>query len=100
MDITISSYGRYSSDNYGANTIKVSIGRLTLWFSYQTLVAFQMGWENKVVCRNVWTTTTGKHLNWIDGGRKEDRVSPDEFNATLQAVMAECGLAELPAVRV
>lgn len=43
-----------------ANT--VHIGPLSLVFSYATLVAFrdEDGWH---VSQNVWSTTTGKHIN-------------------------------------
>lgn len=100
MDITISNYGRYSSDNYGANTIKVSIGQLRLWFSYQTLVAFQLDYQDRVVHQNVWTTTTGKHLNWIDNGQHKSRVSAEQFAEKLAEAMTACNLAELPDVRI
>ena len=34
----------------------------------------------RVVHQNDWSNTTGKHLNWIDGGDKSSRVSADEFH--------------------
>lgn len=75
----ISSYGNYSSDNYGAHTLVVEIGPLTVWFSYKTVVAFQLGGEPRVVHTNDWGPTTGKHLNWIDRGDKSSRKSAEEF---------------------
>lgn len=76
---TISSYGHYSSDNYGAHTLCVQIGPLQVWFSYKTPIAFQLDGHARVVSQNCWAQTTGKHLNWIDGGNKAGRVSRDEF---------------------
>ena len=58
----------------------------TLWFSYRTVVAFQRGWGPIVVRENSWSTTTGKHLNYIDGGdaaAKRKRLSGDAFLAAL-----------------
>ena len=52
--------------------------KMTLWFSYQTLIAFSINGD-KVVCENVWTATTGKHLNMVDGGNKASRVKHKEF---------------------
>jgi len=82
---SISSYGQYSSDNYGAHTLRVDIGPLTVWFSYKTPVAFQVDGKPRVVRKNDWAATTGKHLNWIDGGKdnpqaKKRRVDSETFD--------------------
>lgn len=78
---TIGSYGQYSSDNYGAHTLRVAMGPVTVWFSYRTAVAFQVDGHARVVRENSWGPTTGKHLNWIDGGGSavKERVSSEEF---------------------
>lgn len=75
---TIRSYGRYTGDNYGIHCLIVTTGPLTVWFSYRTMVAFQFDGYERVVCKNLWSRTTGKHLNWIDGGEGE-RVDEDTF---------------------
>ena len=55
----------------------------TVWFSYKTPVAFQK--DGPIVVRqNDWGPTTGKHLKYIDDGRKENRVSGTEFEKMLQ----------------
>jgi hypothetical protein len=74
-----SSYGDYKSDNYGAHTLRFDIGGFTLWYSYKTLVAFRAPGHPRVVSENVWTVTTGKHLNMIDGGDKKSRVDHETF---------------------
>lgn len=76
---SIGTYGNYSSGNYGVHTQEVTVGPLTVWFSYQTPVAFQLDGQRQVVRKNDWSTTTGKHLNWIDGGNKKGRISGEEF---------------------
>lgn len=86
---TINNYGYYSSNNYGAHSLKVEIPPsnknkhgITLYFSYETLIAFEGfigGSSQKVVIKNQWGVTTGKHLNFIDGGSK-NRVEEKEFN--------------------
>ena len=52
---------------------------MTVWFSYSTPVAFQVDGHARVVRQNDWSTTTGKHLNWIDGGNKRGRVDGETF---------------------
>ena len=74
-------YVSYSSDNYGAHALQFFTDEGTFWFSYQTLVAFQKFGGKRYVRENVWRTTTGKHLNAIDGGDKKNRVSEQEFYA-------------------
>ena len=51
----------------------------TYWFSYRTLIAFKSVDGPKVVRQNEWSTTTGKHLNAIDGGDKKSRLNRVEF---------------------
>jgi hypothetical protein len=68
-------YGR------GANATVVTLGPLTVWFSYQTVVAFQAAGGRRYVSQNHWSTTTGRHLNEIDGGDKAGRLGRAEFEA-------------------
>ena len=94
---SIDSYGEYSSSNYGAHTLKVTVPlkdgeTLTVWFSYKTPVAFYSHATGKVVRENDWGPTTGKHLNWIDGGDKKSRVSSEKFEELWQQVQ---GLKEV-----
>lgn len=90
----IASYGEYKSGNYGAHSLRVDIGTLSLYFSYETVVAFQ-DTDGLKVRQNDWSTTTGKHLNWIDGGgalEKKKRLTSDEFETALSAKLASYGL--------
>src|SRR5438045_3544996 len=75
----IQTYGNYSSSNYGAHALQVRVGNATVYFSYETPVAFRIGSGPLVVRENDWSTTTGKHLNAIDGGDKKSRVSGAKF---------------------
>lgn len=78
----IGTYGNYSSGNYGVHAMRVDLGNLSVWFSYQTPIAFQFDGQPRVVRQNDWATTTGKHLNAIDGGSrdaKKARVTGEEF---------------------
>lgn len=56
---------------------KIETGELTLYYSYETLIAFEK--NGKLTIRqNAWKTTTGKHLNYIDDD-KSKRVDKDTF---------------------
>jgi hypothetical protein len=76
--------GSYSEK---ANTLTVEIGDVTFYYSYTTLVAYKTPSEGLVVCENYWSNTTGKHLNEIDGGRKEYRLKKDDFDARLASAV-------------
>jgi hypothetical protein len=79
MDISISR----SQNN---NLTQVNVGTLTVWFSYETIVAFREYGEERVVSENIWSQTTGRHLNDVDGGgkyAKAERLPWQEFNTQL-----------------
>ncbi len=83
------SYGQYSSSNYGVNALKFWVGSYAVYFSYRTPVAFSGPATdyNTVVSENKWGSTTGKHLNWIDGGNKKSRLDRKEFERQLAAAI-------------
>lgn len=82
MDLPhIESYGKYAGKNYGTNALRLTIGPLSIWYSYQTPIAFSL-YGTRTVRENDWKQTTGQHLNAIDGGSvaaKRARVTSDEF---------------------
>lgn len=85
-------YGNYSSSNYGANALWFQDAEGNqYWFSYKTLVAFQPYLGARVVHCNDWSTTTGRHLNAIDGGgvSKHKRVSAVQFERMYQEAFGE-----------
>ena len=55
----------------------VHVGARTLYFSYETLIAFEKHGE-LFISKNIWSNTTGRHLNWIDDD-KEFRMDNDKF---------------------
>ena len=86
---TIDTYGDYSSKNYGANALNVTIGDLELFYSYKTIVGFQchaVDGGRRVVIQNYWGPTTGKHLNAICTDKKT-RLPSDEFTAQLKIAL-------------
>lgn len=80
------SYGNYSSDNYGNHTLQFFLPGITLWYSYKTIVAYSDNQDGLTVCENVWGTTTGKHLNWINDD-KRSRIKSDKFDAMLKTAL-------------
>ena len=51
---------------------KLWINDKAIWFSYETPVAFWNG-NKLIVSENEWGCTTGRHLNSIDGGGREEK---------------------------
>lgn len=49
-----------------------------IWFSYETPIAFRVD-DTTYISENVWSQTTGKHLNYIDGGAKAGRMKHADF---------------------
>lgn len=72
------------------NFARVTIGDLTLWFSYETCVGFMAPGRGCVVRENRWGPTTGKHLDYIDDGprRRQPRVDGATFERELADVLA------------
>lgn len=70
------------------NAARLDLGEVEIWFSYETPIAFRLAGGTPVVSENVWSTTTGKHLNLIDGGDKKGRLPHAEFTEALGKVEA------------
>lgn len=83
----------------GSNETQVSLPNLTIWFSYETPIAFMRRDEwQRYVSENVWSQTTGKHLNNIDFGDKKSRIPHDSFVQMLNEALAEAILPYAPAI--
>lgn len=80
-------YGWYENSNYGVHTLcfRDAYGD-RFWYSYETLVAFQIGDEFHIT-KNYWGTTTGKHLNWINDN-KDIREDAETFSANYERLIA------------
>jgi len=87
MEVTISNYGECKKPQ--ANTIAVQVGAITYYFSYRTCVAIDAPGIGLVVRENVWGPTTGKHLNWIDGGARASRLGAEAFQEKLEMAIAQ-----------
>jgi hypothetical protein len=68
------------------NSACVTIGSLTVWFSYETPIAFQVDGDKRFVRQNEWGPTTGKHLNAIDNGDKAGRIPGQYFEELLRSI--------------
>lgn len=88
---TIRSYGDYASSNYGAHSLEVTVGSLTVYFSYKTPVAFHTPQDGTVCSKNVWSVTTGKHLNWIQP-EKSKRLDHTVFAQRFAQALARYNL--------
>lgn len=71
----------------------LSLGPITLVFSYSTCVAFAVAGEGWCASENVWSQTTGKHLNQ-EVPRGVDRIPFADFSARLDAVLARVSVSD------
>jgi len=76
---------------YNARALKVTINGLVLWFSYNTVVAFATPGHVSVVSENIFSRTTGKHLNYL--AAKDERTPREAFERQLQAALDEHGIS-------
>lgn len=59
--------------------------------NHDTPVAFRD--ENGLkVSENIWSTTTSRHLNAIDGGNKKNRIPNEQFKIDLEQMIKKHGL--------
>lgn len=82
----VSYYGPTKTPRTNARREDYPKAGLTLWYSYDTVIAFRRH-GLLTVCENAWSTTTGKHLNAIDGGDKANRLRRDQFLLALHGAM-------------
>lgn len=71
---------------------RVDVGHVAYVFSYDTLVAFWSHGNLWVVHENIWSNTTNRTLNAVDGGSKEakaQRKSADDFAILLTAALGD-----------
>lgn len=67
------------------NFTEVQHKNILYYFSYSTLVGFDIDGET-YVSENVWSSTTGNHLNKIEPD-KSKRLSNDEFNKKVEELL-------------
>ena len=87
---------KFACENYsrGNNARMVTIGDITLYYSYREIIAFS-DMTNKEPVRtsitvgriNEWGPTTGRHMNDVPGNAKEDRLTGRDFEQALKALI-------------
>lgn len=55
----------------------IRLEELRIWYSFQHIVAFSVK-DEKYVSENIWSRTTGKHINAIEPDH-EKRIGYEEF---------------------
>lgn len=94
--VRVGSYGRYDNQNYGAHTMQVEVGDMTVYFSYSTPVAFRAPGYGTMKSENVWSRTTGKHLGMIGYG---NTIPHEEWETMYRKALAENVLPPKDAIR-
>lgn len=67
----------------------VDIGNLSVWYSYQTPVAYRVAGAPIVVRRNDWGPTTGRHIREIETAESAsgERIDGATFERQLAALV-------------
>lgn len=74
-------------NNLAPNFHSVTLGGVTVWFSYETPIAFAESGGRVTIRENEWSTTiTGKHLNIVDPD-KSKRIAGGIFTSALAHVL-------------
>ena len=73
-----------------ANFSIVHLNSYSIAFSYETAIGFREDNHLWVVRENDWSNTTGKHLNYLDGGieHKRYRIAGSEFEERLSKLVS------------
>ena len=72
------------------NLTRLYLGdNITIWFSYETPVAFAIRGEGTFKSENIWSRTTQRHLNDIPG----HELKREEFKKRLARLMGKIGTA-------
>lgn len=76
--------------SFNDNLTQLNLGpHITLYFSYETVIAFSVSGEGTFKSENVWSRTTQRHLNDIYG----HTLAHDEFEKRLGKLMSKVGTA-------
>lgn len=75
-----------------ANFSNVTLGNVSIWFSYATPIAFQVDHSGFVIRHNEWGSTTGKHLAYLSPD-KARRIDGPTFEAQLAEALTRCGVS-------
>jgi len=71
------------------NCIAVEIGKLTVYFSFRTPIAFRKKAQPRRVCENVWGEVTEKHMAFVEAGKSTDRIKKYDFEKKLKKALSE-----------
>ena len=87
---------RNENENSAGNFNSVEIKWVRFYFSYQTCVCIklreQFNGEYWFAIQNQRWATTGKHLNWFDGGDKKSRLTPEKFQEVYEEACRQIGI--------
>jgi len=89
--------GNYN-ENSASNANYIEIWGVRFFYSYDTCVAVDYGRGLKI-CKNIWSNTTGKHLNWIDRDHSI-RITEGEWHKEIKKALAWAGIEQLPKMNI
>ena len=84
----------FYNENTSKNAPYIRVNGVIFYFSYETVVAVSYGMGLKII-KNQWSTTTGKHLNWINDDHSI-RLDYADFDKEVEIAREKAGIDELP----
>jgi hypothetical protein len=69
--------------------VYIDIGDLRIYYSYNTIIALKFQ-GHLLITENIWSSTTGKHLNYICPD-KSKRINIDVFNRAKKEILDNIG---------
>ena len=94
--LEVPTWDTYYPRNGGRNSLVFSVCGIDFYFSYSTLVAFRGPVHGLTIHQNIWSRTTGAHLNAINPDHSIRVMTPIfECNLRDEIAFTEMGQNEL-----
>jgi len=81
MEIKLRTVGK------GAGPVEITLGDLTIWFSYAEPIAYHHHRTGYVFSVNEWGTTTGRHMTSIRAHKPSERIPRADFLDQLSTIL-------------
>ena len=94
----VGSFSKSNNFQDKAAATVLTIAGVSVWFSYLTPIAFQMGDNPLVVRKHGGSNILARHLNELDGGTKESRkarIDGKKFNALYRKQLGAFGTQQV-----
>ena len=71
----------------GPNQTTIFLPGVTLFYSYETIIGYSTPETGRVLTENIYSQTTGKHINHLDPHKKYPRQPRPVFETQLSYIL-------------